>query len=79
MHERRCDMRGKVKGTVTMFWKGPNPQGMEVPMTEHEELMKEVVAFLIEKALSEKPSGSYYGGQVTVSEFEDLKHGGSDD
>jgi len=52
---------------------------MEVPMTEHEELMKEVVAFLIEKALSEKPSGSYYGGQVTVSEFEDLKHGGSDD
>ena len=37
--------------------------------TEHEEMMREVIAFLIEKALSEKPSSSYFGGKVTATEY----------
>jgi len=37
--------------------------------TEYEEMMREVTAFLIEKALSEKPSSSYFGGKVTATEY----------
>jgi len=46
--------------------------GLEVPLskaTEYEEMMREVTAFLIEKALSEKPSSSYFGGKVTATEY----------
>ena len=38
-------------------------------MSDHEELMKEVVAFLLDHAKSEKPSGSFFGGKVPATEF----------